>query len=83
MENVSFASEDLIKELKQDILEFGKETMFAVWLRKYGNLEFVVNFDFVVEEAPITKDQIGENERLIFMDGTSLLNRLEEQNKIF
>ena len=82
MAKISYSSDELIEELKQDIADFGSDTMFAVWLRKYGKCEFVVNYDFVVAEEPISTDEIDDNERLIYMDGKSLLNRLEEQNRI-
>ena len=39
MAKISYSSDELIEELKQDIADFGSDTMFAVWLRKYGKCE--------------------------------------------
>lgn len=82
MAKISYSSSDLIKELRKDIDEFGGDTMFAVWLKKIGNDEFVVNYDFVVSEEPISADEINDNEHLVYMDGKSLLTQLLEQDKI-
>lgn len=84
--NISFDSEELIDELKRDIEECGTAKVFAVWLRKYpqlGNKEFIVNYDFIVEDSPISKDEISENERIVIMEAGVLLEKLEEQNKLF
>lgn len=84
--NISFDSEELIDELKRDIEECGISKILAVWLRKYpqlGNKEFIVNYDFIVEDSPISKDEISENERIVIMEAGVLLEKLEEQNKLF
>ena len=48
----SFDSKELIEEIKNDIAEFGREEIYAVWLRKYPqyNVEFIVNYDFIIDE---------------------------------
>lgn len=82
---ISFDSEELINELKYDISVCGRNKILAVWLRKYpqlGNKEFVVNYDFIVEDEPISKEEIGENERIVFMESGILLEMLEEQNRL-
>lgn len=82
---ISFDSTELIDELKRDIEECGTSKVFAVWLRKFpqfGNKEFIVNYDFIVEDSPISKDEIKENERIVFMEAGILLEKLEEQNRL-
>lgn len=83
--NISFDSTELIEELKSDIEESGTSKVFAVWLRKFPqfeNKEFIVNYDFITENDPISKDEIGENERIVFMEAGVLLEKLEEQNRL-
>lgn len=82
---ISFDSTELIEELKYDISVCGRNKIFAVWLRKYpqfGNKEFIVNYDFITENDPIGKEEIGENERIVFMEAGILLDKLEEQNRL-
>lgn len=82
---ISFDSEELINELKYDISVCGTSKIFAVWLRKFpqfGNKEFIVNYDFIVEDSPISKDEIEENERIVLMEAGILLEKLEEQNRL-
>ena len=72
-------------ELKRDIEECGTSKILAVWLRKFpqfGNKEFIVNYDFIVESDPIRKDEIKENERIVLMEAGILLEKLEEQNRL-
>lgn len=79
----SYECEDLIKELEEDLKEFGADTMFAVWLRRFPqceNLEFAVNYDFVEEEYPIKREEFNEGERLVFMQGDVLLALLKKQD---
>lgn len=79
----SFESEELIKELEEDLKEFGTNTMFAVWLRRFPqceNLEFVVNYDFVEEDDPIKREELIDGERLVFMQGDVLLALLKKQD---
>lgn len=83
--NLSFDSAELIDELKRDIKECGTRKIFAVWLRKFpqfGNKEFIVNYDFIVEDSPISKDEIKDNERIVLMEAGILLEKLEEQNRL-
>lgn len=83
--NISFDSTELITELKRDIEECGTSKVFAVWLRKFPqfeNKEFIVNYDFIVEDEAISKEEIGENERIVFMEAGVLLEMLEEQNRL-
>ena len=83
--NISFDSAELIDELKRDIEECGTSKIFALWLRKFPqfeNKEFIVNYDFIVEDSPISKDEIKDNERIVLMEAGVLLEKLEEQNRL-
>lgn len=79
----SFSSEELIAELKMDIAEFGKDEIFAVWLRKYPEygVEFIVNYDFICDDDPLGKFDKGENERIVLMSGEKALDYLQKQSK--
>ena len=91
----SIDSKELIEEIKNDIAEFGKEEIYAVWLRKYSqyNVEFIVNYDFIIDDEndPFrdfeTKDdslygkfEKGENERIVLMSADKILDYLQKQN---
>lgn len=81
---ISFESTELINELKRDITECGKEQVFAVFLKyypKYG-VEVVTNYDFIVEEMPISKSDLRDGERIALMQASVLLEMLEKQNSI-
>ncbi len=80
----SFSSEELIAELKIDIAEFGKDEIFAVWLRKYpeyGGVEFIVNYDFICDDDPFGEFDKGENERIVLMSGEKALDYMQKQNE--
>lgn len=81
---VSYRSDRLIKELKRDIQECGENKIFVVWmknLKKYG-VEVAVNYDFMVEDDPIDKSELNEDERFVLMTGAALLDYLVKQNEI-
>lgn len=80
---ISFECSDLIEELKNDIKEFGESKMVSVWARSYSGEEVYVNYDFLVSEDAISKEQIRDDERIVFMEMSILLSKLEEQNSIF
>lgn len=82
---VSFDSRELIKELAQDIAECGRDKMVAVWLRRYpefGNIEFATNYDFIVEEKPISPSEVKKDERLVLMQMGELMRILKKQNSV-
>lgn len=83
---ISYACDDLIAELEEDIAEFGPEEKIAVWIRKYpdyGGIEFIVNYDLLTEELPVdTAKECGENERIAIMKAEDALEVMKEQNKI-
>ena len=60
--NPSFASDELIEELEQDIAEFGEdEPCWLFW--EVRNFDFpmlvCVNYDFICDEQPLTTEEIG------------------------
>ena len=57
---ISFECSELIKELRRDISECGKDKLLAVWLKNYPEhgVEFAVNYDFIVEDSPIGKTEL-------------------------
>lgn len=83
---ISYASDELIAELEEDIAEFGPDEKIAVWIRKYpdyGGVEFIVNYDFLTEEQPVDMaKELGENERMAIMRAADALEVLKEQNRI-
>ena len=46
---VTYEGTELIKELKRDIEECGKDKVFAVFIKKYPkyNVEVITNYDFM------------------------------------
>ena len=81
---ISYECSELIEEVQEDIAEFGSDTKVMVWFRRYPeyNTKFVVNYDFITEDDPITGDEVGENETLNILTLGELLEILQEQNEI-
>lgn len=80
--DVSFESEDLIREAKADIAEFGGNVIVAVWVRDYGGAKFISNYDFIDEDVPIPEAEILAGEELQEMSLRELLHQLEKQDAI-
>ena len=81
---ISYECSELIAEAQEDIAEFGPDAKVMVWFRRSPeyNAQFVVNYDFITEDDPITGDEVGENETLNVLTLGELLKSLQEQNKI-
>ena len=79
---LSFESSELIKELKEDIVEFGGDKIVAVWCRKIWSKIFYVNYDFIDEENPIEKNELEDDEYIQTMTMSALLVLLEKQNEL-
>ena len=79
---ISYECSELIEELKQDIEEFGGDTIVAVWWKENDWLIFYTNYDFIDEEEPITEKELQNEEFIKQMTMTTLLILLEEQNEI-
>lgn len=79
---VSFDSEDLIRELREDIAEFGADKLVHVWSREVEGVTLYVNYDFVVAEAPVSLGEVKPGEALSTMPMGELLPLLEQQDSI-
>lgn len=78
---ISYECSGLIEELKEDIEEFGGDTIVAVWCKDTQGVIIYTNYDFI-DETPITKNQLEDDEYLKKMTMTALLLLLEKQNEI-
>lgn len=77
-----FNNANLIKELKEDITEFGGDTVVAVWCKDNSGVTLYVNYDFINEEQPITEKEVDKDEYIQKMTMSALLILLEKQNEI-
>lgn len=79
---VSYDSEDLIAEVKEDIAELGEDTQVFVWARYIEEYDtaFAVDYDFL--DATIRKDDIDADESVGVTTLGELLTQLEKQNSI-
>lgn len=81
--HVGFECSNLIKELKEDIKEFGGNTIVAVWRKDFKGATIYTNYDFIVPDQPLISSELKPGESIGRMTMTALLAALEEQNKIF
>ena len=79
---ISYECTELIKELKQDIEEFGGHTVVAVWCKEYEGVTIYTKYDFIEEEMPIQESEIDDGEYIKKMTMSALLMILEKQNEI-
>ena len=62
---ISYECTDLIEELKQDIIEFGGDTIIAVWCKDNSGVTVYTNYDFIDDEDPITESEIEDDDEYI------------------
>lgn len=79
---ISYPCADLIREAKRDIAEFGGEERVIVWTRESEGVKIYTNYDFPVEESPISFSELKNGEMLEEMTLAELLPLLEKQNSI-
>lgn len=79
---ISCECSELIEELKQDIVEFGGDTIVIVWCKKVEGVVIYTNYDFIDEEEPVTEDELAPGEYFMWMNMSMLLVELEKQNEI-
>lgn len=79
---ISYECSELIKELKEDIVEFGGDTVVAVWCKDNSGVTLYTNYDFIDEEQPITEKEVDDDEYIQKMTMSALLILLEKQNEI-
>lgn len=80
--NVSYECSELIRELKEDIAEFGGDTIVAVWCKEYKGVIIYTNYDFIEEDIPFDKSELKVEEFIKQMTMSALLIILEKQNEI-
>lgn len=82
--HISFDSNDLIAEVKEDIAAFGRDYKVNVWARLYPqyNKVFIVNYDFIIPDDPITEEDIGRDETVSTATLGDLLAQLKKQNSL-
>ena len=80
---ISYVCSALIEELKEDIKEFGGDTIVAVWCKYVNDVKIYTNYDFVTEEDPIDKKiELKNDEFITVMSMSDLLPLLERQNSV-
>lgn len=78
----SYDSSHLIAELQQDIAEFGKDTLvYGVFYWQSG-IKLYTNYDFILTEEPMTKEELETNEKVDQLPMEELLKRLKKQDSI-
>ncbi|MDN2452510.1 hypothetical protein [Lactobacillus sp. UCMA15818] len=84
-QNISYDSEELIAELKEDITDFGDFECWA-WIKKIDGVKIYTNYDFKDGATQLTKDEVKtahENgEQFEILKAKHLLELLEKQNEI-
>lgn len=79
---ISYECSELIAELKEDIAEFGGDTIVAVWCKDNSGVTIYTNYDFIDDEDPITESEIEDDEYIQKMSMSALLLLFEKQNEI-
>ena len=80
---VSYESNDLITELKEDIEEFGEENPCILVYKIVGNHIIFTNYDFITKEDPFNPDEeLEDDEYYIETTFKYALEVFERQNKI-
>lgn len=77
-ENVSYECSELISELKQDVVEFGGETIVAVWCKEYEGVIMYTNYDFIDEEMRLKDSELKDGEFIKRMTMSALLLLLKK-----
>lgn len=80
--SISYECSELIKELKEDILEFGGDQIVTVWCKDYEGVIIYTNYDFIEDESPINESELKPGEFIKQMTMCALLVVLEKQNEI-
>ena len=80
---ISYESEDLIEELKQDIEEFGEDHPCILVYKVIVDYIFFTNYDFITEEYPFNPDEeLEKDEHYLETTFKYALEVFEAQNKI-
>ena len=81
-ENISYECSELIEELKEDILEFGGDTIVNVWCKDTNGVTIYTNYDFIEKELSLQDNEVENGEYIKQMSMTALVMLLEIQNSI-
>lgn len=79
---VTYECSELIEELKNDIEEFGGDTLVYVWCKNALGVTLYVNYDFIDEDDPVRPEEVKEDEYLQIMTMNALLVLLEKENML-
>ncbi len=82
-DNTSFDSEELIAELKEDIEEFGENTILYAMFEIIDYHLFLTNYDFIEKEKPLTKKEKSQYCVIAKYKAKDILHILEVQDDIF
>lgn len=80
--SVSFECTDLIKELKQDIVEFGSNLMVEVIAKKSYGITIYTDYNFIMDDND-TAFELEPGEQLVKMPAVELLKLYEKENEVF
>lgn len=81
--SVSYESEELIEEIKQDIEEFGENYPCILIYKIIDDSIFFTNYDFIIEEDEFNeKTELEENEKYLTTTLKYALEVFQNQNKI-
>ena len=80
MANIDFTDRQILEELIEDAVEcaaeFGEDHKVAAWVKTLDGLEYISNFDYIVEEDPIDPSECKEGETIRVMRIGDVLVRL-------
>lgn len=84
-QNISYDSDEMIAELKEDIASFGDFECWA-WIKKINGVKIYTNYDFKESVSPLSTYEINQakenGEQFEILKAKHLLELLEKQNEI-
>lgn len=80
---VSYESDEIVEELKNDVEEFGPDHECILVYKVYGSNIIFTNYDFITEEKPFDPDkELKPGEKCIKSTLGEALQLFEDQNRI-
>nr|DAE76864.1 MAG TPA: hypothetical protein [Bacteriophage sp.] len=80
--SVSFECTELIKELRQDIADFGENLIVEVIATQLYGTTIYKDYNFISDDEN-TKFELKQNEKLVKMPAVELLKLYEKENRLF
>lgn len=80
--SVSFECTELIKELRQDIADFGENLIVEVIVTQLYGTTIYKDYNFISDDEN-TKFELKQNEKLVKMPAVELLKLYEKENRLF